>query len=115
MEKEKDSSIKKIEIDINIKSLVGLVLMFLVLFVLPVNIIYYMNNPQEIGPSIAGIVSDNSGRYYTLPIFNFQFDTQLRDPSTISFTIGIAFLLLAIVMIAIFFVDFRSRERKYKH
>jgi hypothetical protein len=111
---KKDNRIHKIEIDLSPKMILGIALMFLALFVLPVNIIYYMNNPQDIGPRVAGLTSDESGRYYTIPIINFAFDTQLREPSTISFVFGAALLIISIIMIGVFFVDFRHREKKYK-
>jgi|PlaIllAssembly_1097288.scaffolds.fasta_scaffold295504_1 hypothetical protein len=113
MSVKKDLDIKKIEIETNPKAWFGIILMFLLLFILPINIIYYMNNPEDLNPSIAGITSDNSGRYITLPLVNFVFDTQLKDPSTISFTLGSALLFIAFIMIIIFFWDFRNRERKY--
>lgn len=111
---KRDNRIHKIEIDLSPRMILGVVFMFLALFVLPVNIIYFMNNPQDIGPSVAGLTSDESGRYYTIPVINFAFDTQLREPSTISFVFGAALLIISVIMIGVFFVDFRHREKKYK-
>jgi hypothetical protein len=112
---KKDIKIHKIEIDLSPKMILGILLMFLALFVLPVNIVYYMNNPLDVGPSVAGLSTNQSGRYYNIPIINFAFDTQLREPSTISFVFGAALLIISIIMIIVFFVDFRHRERKYKN
>jgi hypothetical protein len=113
--KKNDISIKKIEIDIDIRLFIGIVLMFLLLFILPIRIIYYLNNPNEFGLGVLGITSDNSGRYLNIPLFNFQFDTTLREPQTITFVFIILVLLISIILITVFFIDFKNREKKYKY
>jgi hypothetical protein len=63
---------------------------------------------------VAGISTDNTGRYFNIPIINFQFDSTMRDPATISFSFGFILLLLSAVIILLLFVDFRKKENKYR-
>ena len=65
-------------------------------------------------PQVAGIFTDNSGRYFNVPIINFKFDTSMRDPATISFAFGVILLVLCIVIVLVLFADFRKKEMKYR-
>lgn len=115
MDNKKDVEIKKIEIDLSIKNILGISFMFLFLFIFPIQIIYYQNNPSELAPSVLGITSDNSGRYFNIPLINFNFDTHLTDPATISVVFVSLLVTISIILIIIFFIDFKNRERKYRN
>lgn len=110
----------KIEVEFGFKKLFLLVFMFLTIFILPVRIVDYLNVQDQKGwensggtAKVAGLFTDNSDRYFQVPILNFQFDTTLRDASTISFLFGTILIVLALVIVIIFFKDFRKREHKY--
>jgi hypothetical protein len=66
-------------------------------------------------PQVAGISTDNTGRYFNIPIINFPFDSTMRDPATISFAFGFILLLLSLIIILLMFADFRKKERKYRY
>jgi Na+-transporting methylmalonyl-CoA/oxaloacetate decarboxylase gamma subunit len=102
-----------------IKQWLAFAFLFLLIFVLPIKTVDWLNNPAS-APWAAGnsgqvlaATTDNSGRYQVIPVLNFPFDTHLHDPATISFLAGVVLLVLAIVIIAILFYDFRKREQKY--
>jgi Na+/phosphate symporter len=65
-------------------------------------------------PQVAGIFTDNTGRYFNVPIINFKFDSTMRDPATISFAFGVILLVLCIVIVLVLFADFRKKEMKYR-
>ena len=112
----------KFEFELGFGKLLVLFAMFLTIFVLPIKIVDYLNtrdqNVWETAGNngsgrVAGLITDNTGRYLTLPLVNFKFDTTLREPGTISFLFGSILLVLALVIVIIFYLDFRKRERKY--
>lgn len=65
-------------------------------------------------PQVAGINTDNTGRYFNVPVINFPFDTTMRDSATISFTFGTILIGLSIIIILLLFADFRKKEMKYR-
>jgi uncharacterized membrane protein YjgN (DUF898 family) len=65
-------------------------------------------------PQVAGIYTDNTGRYLNIPILNFSFDTTMRDSATISFTFGSILIVLSIIIVLLLFADFRKKEMKYR-
>jgi hypothetical protein len=109
----------KFEVELGFKKVFLLGLMFLTMFVLPVRIVEYLNSQDQQGwnnsgaPQVAGLFTDNTGRYLTLPLVNFQFDTTLREPSTITFLFGTILIVIALLIVVILFKDFRKREHKY--
>ncbi len=111
------NKIKSIEISTDPKDWLLIVVCFLVLFVLPIQLGLVLDNPEKFSNitngNVLGVTTDNTGRFVDIPILGFQFDTQLRDPSTISFLFGVIMLTLAIILIIVFFSDFRKKEKKY--
>ena len=75
--------------------------------------VFDVNSTNSIA-KVAGIYTDNSGRYYQIPIIQFSFDTTLREPSTLSFLFGLILLILSIIILLILFADFRKKEKKYR-
>jgi len=65
-------------------------------------------------PQVAGIYTDNTGRYFNIPIINFSFDTTMRDSATLSFAFGTILIGLSIIIILLLFADFRKKEMKYR-
>lgn len=106
----------KFSFDASIRQWVVLVAMFVFLFILPIQAVNWdVSAPQATNnPSVLGIETDNS-RYITLPIINFQFDTSFQETATISFTVGTAIIVVALVLLVIFIKDFRKKEYKYSN
>lgn len=117
MEKKNTNKIETIQLAGDLRAWLIVGIMFLLLFVFPIQIIEILSDPEKMeqisSPSVLGITTDNSGRFGNTPILNFSFDTELRDPSTISFLFGAIMLLIALIALIIFFIDFRKKERKY--
>jgi len=117
MEKKNSNKIESIQIagDLRVWFVVGI--MFLLLFVFPIQIIEIVSNPDKLqqfsSPSVLGITTDNSGRFINIPFLGFPFDTELRDPSTLSFLFGSILFIIGLIALIIFFIDFRKKEKKY--
>lgn len=90
-------------------------------FVVPIQVISNwgsissnLGNAFSPQPQVAGISTDNTGRYFNIPIVNFQFDSTMHDPATISFAFGLILIILSIVIVMLLFADFRKKEMKYR-
>lgn len=99
----------------------GLVAMFLLLFILPIQAVNWENQTtvttvKTIAPAsqVLGISTDNASKYVVLPLINFRFDTTFQDSGTISFTIGSIAILASLILIIFLIRDFRKREHKYE-
>lgn len=114
-----------LQIDLNFRQLVVICLMFGILFVMPVQLYHYLLNyrstltnetytqtalvetdrGQVAGVSTTQLIAD---RYYQIPVLNFNFDTQLKDTTTIYFLFGIIMILTSIVVGAILLAGSRK-------
>jgi hypothetical protein len=101
--------------DVNFRQFMVIAMMFLVLFVMPIQlynyILAYRNNQVQETYTISALLQNNRGqvaglstaeidaqRYYSIPIINFDFDTQLQNPATIYFLFGVILILTSLVV-----------------
>ncbi len=111
-----NTSIFKISFETEFKQWFVSVLLMFAIFVMPIQAVNFLNNPkvdQVLSGRVAGITTDNSGRYLQVPVLNFQFDTSLREPGSIAVLFGVILVFIALTIILISFVNFRKREHKY--
>lgn len=114
----------KFQLEMGFRQFFASVLMLTLFFFVPIQLITNwgsisadIKNTFASAPSnaqVLGISTDNTGRYFNIPIVNFKFDSTMRDPATISFSFGFILLLLSVIIILLMFADFRKKERKYR-
>lgn len=114
----------KFQLEMGFKQFFASVLMLILFFFVPIQLITNWESvstdlkntfsPAPAESQILGISTDNTGRYFNIPIINFKFDSTMRDPATISFSFGFILLLLSVIIILLMFADFRKKERKYR-
>jgi len=114
----------KLQLEMGFRQFFASVLMLTFFFFVPIQLITNWESvstdlkntfsPPPAESQVLGISTDNTGRYFNIPIINFKFDSTMRDPATISFSFGFILLLLSIIIILLMFADFRKKERKYR-
>lgn len=109
----------RFSVDASIRQWVVLAMMFIFLFVLPIQAVNWempsesMVTPNQIEQaSVLGLSTDNS-QYVMLPLINFRFDTTFQDAATVSFSIGTVIVIVALVLLYFVLKDYRKREYKY--
>jgi hypothetical protein len=111
-----EHKIFRLSFETGFKPWLAAIVMVIMFFILPIYAVDWLSTPQVdalLTGKVAGITTDNTGRYLQVPLLNFQFDTSLRDSGSISMTFGAILLVLAIIIILISFLDFRKHEHKY--
>ncbi len=115
----------KFQLEMGFRQFFASVLMLTLFFFVPIQLITNWESvstdlkntfaPAPSNAQVLGISTDNTGRYFNIPIINFKFDSTMRDPATISFAFGFILLLLSVIIILLMFADFRKKERKYRY
>lgn len=103
----------KLDIEKSFATWAGFIVTGILFFIVPILAVQEMNRTPTGAGQVMGLTTDNSGRYALLPVINFQFDTWLQDPATISLVLGAVLLLLALVIIFLFMGDFRKKDLRY--
>ena len=126
MEENKKNLTKKpvrLQFEIGYGQFIVSLLVLGIFFFLPIQLIAnWMSISQSVTqafsgqgqPQVAGVYTDNTGRYFNIPILNFPFDTTMRDSATISFAFGAILIILSAIIILLLFADFRKKEMKYR-
>ena len=132
----------QITVDRDFKTWFALIVLFVCFFVLPIFAVSWLNSFNYQQPAantavstgagnvanggntaasgaatnagnVLGVSTDNTSHYFNIPILNFNFDTQFKEPATVSFVVGLLLFIVAVVVIVLMFRDFREREHKY--
>lgn len=115
--------------DINTRTAVVIVCMFILLFILPIQAVNWdiqstssfpffkieniTSQLPETGEKKEKVETVNDDRYVNLPISNFKFDKEFKELSTISFTLGVVVLVVSFILVFSLVRSSRKREFKY--
>lgn len=118
---------KGIKIDAGPQQIAVVIVMFVILFVLPIitHRVYTSSKypqPEETYTAeaiaeaqqgqVAGISSEKAGNQYasyTIPIINYSFTTDFSQPANLMVIVGTGFTLIALVLLGNLIVDFAKK------